>query len=152
VTRSLSDIAEKLRGITPEAIDQMVERAALETLVELVKTTPKQWTGQTRKSWQVQKPAQGVRIVENDSKVMLFLEKGTKDHGPVNKKFLFIPLTRRAAAGWFKGLRYGVDYILKKWVKGIKPMNIVRDERPRARERLLNGMKGLVRQTLGITQ
>ena len=62
---------------------------------------------------------------------MFFLEKGTKDHGPKTKKVLYIPLNRKAAlGGWNEELQMGVDYILRRKVKGIKAMHIVAYQRP----------------------
>lgn len=95
-------------ALTPEAIDQIVDKAAFQTQAALIKATPKKWFGQVRRGWLVAKPDNGVRIVFNQNPIMLFLEEGTKDHGarqligPLRpgerraKAALFIPLTRRA--------------------------------------------------------
>lgn len=106
-------------GLTPEKVDPIVEEAARRTQAGLVEATPKKWFGQARAGWvqpaSVMAPALGVRIVRwNEppgitSPLMLWLEEGTKDHGPKNlygpernfggklrKAALFIPLTRKA--------------------------------------------------------
>jgi hypothetical protein len=105
-------------GLTPERIDPVVEEAARRTQAGLVQATPKKWFGQARAGWvqpaSVIAPALGVRIVRWNEPpgitvpLMLFLEEGTKDHGPLNfhgperpgeklrKAALFIPLTRKA--------------------------------------------------------
>lgn len=93
-------------GLTPAKVDYVVEEAARRTQAGLVEATPKKWFGQARAGWvqpaSVMAPALGVRIVRwNEppgmtSPLMLWLEEGTKDHGPINAKALFIPLTRRA--------------------------------------------------------
>lgn len=131
--RILRKIAE---AMTPEKIDPVVERVAVESFANLIKTTPKRWFGQVRGSWKMTKPAPGVRELRNDHKVLPFLEFGTKAHGPVNKKFLYIPKNRKAAFGWNPSLKRGVDYILTKKVRGIKPMHIVANEKEKANERL----------------
>ncbi len=148
------------KAMTPEAIDKVVDRAGLETHAVLVQATPKRWFGQVRKSWAVQKPESGVRIVRNDNKVMLFLEEGTKAHGPKEiygpliegqkrqKNFLFVPIRQEAAGGWKPSLKFGVDYLLLKRVRGIRARHIVRTERPRAQARLKNGMKALVKTAI----
>lgn len=69
-------------------------------------------------NWAVVKLGDGYKVVSL-SKVALFLEEGTKAHGPVRAKFLYIPL-RPNAAVWRKGMIFGKDYILAKRVKGIK--------------------------------
>jgi hypothetical protein len=136
------DAVEKLAlAMTPEAIDPVVDKAALITLRDVVEHTPKKWFGQVRAGWQIQTPGPGARIIENENKVMLFLEEGTSAHGPTFKKSLYIPLTRRAAAGWHQGLKYGVDYILRKSVKGIEARRIARDAQDRANTTLLELMK-----------
>ncbi len=101
----LQAIAAKL---TAEAIDKVVDRAAFETQAALIMATPKKWFGQVRRGWIVVKPQPGQRLVANENPIMLFLEEGTRAHGPREfygpgllpgqrrKKALFIPLTRRA--------------------------------------------------------
>ena len=96
----------------------------------LMRATPVGFTGTTRRSWSVSRKQGGSYEVTNPKKAMLFLEVGTKAHGPVRAKFLFIPLTRRAALlGWRPSLVIGRDYVLAKRVRGIKALNIVKEER-----------------------
>ena len=83
-------------GLTPEKLDALVERVALRTEAKLKEATPKKWFGQVRRAWNTVKPAEAIRAVQNLSKIMIWLEEGTQDHGPVNAKALFIPLTLRA--------------------------------------------------------
>jgi hypothetical protein len=85
-------------GLAPPKIDPVIERVALETFRMVVEATPKKWFGQLRREWSIKKPAIGVRHVINTSKIMLWIEEGTQAHGPVTKKALFIPLTKRALA------------------------------------------------------
>lgn len=112
-TKGGAKTAAKLRrlrfAMAPNAIDNVVDEAAWRTQARLVKSTPKRWFGQVRRGWIVAKPRIGARLVINQNKIMLFLEEGTKDHGPKEiygplrpgqprrKKAMFIPLTRRAA-------------------------------------------------------
>jgi hypothetical protein len=71
-------------------------------LAEAVRKTPKKWTGQTRKEWQVKKIKDAKYLVSNYSKVMLWLENGTGQSTggfiyPKVAKALFVPLTKKAA-------------------------------------------------------
>lgn len=85
------------QALTPEAVDPVVQRIAMQTLTEVVKATPKKWFGQVRAAWQVMKEATAKYFIKNGSKIMKWLEEGTDAHGPVKAKALFIPLTREAA-------------------------------------------------------
>lgn len=132
-TQSAKDKLEKLeKGLDKKVTDPIMEKVAYKTYARLVSKTPKGFTGQTRRNWGVFKRPQGGYLVTNrPGKVMLFLEKGTKAHGPKTAKALYIPLNRKAAlSGWNDSLVPGVDYIVRKSVKGIKAMKIVAKERP----------------------
>ncbi|MGV3773630.1 MAG: hypothetical protein ACO1QB_12060 [Verrucomicrobiales bacterium] len=92
----------------PEKIERLLDGVAAKTHADMVQATPKKWFGQARSGWKLYNPEPGVRVVQNLTSVMMFLENGTKDHGPKElygplqpgqkrkKKSLFIPLTRRA--------------------------------------------------------
>jgi len=134
-------------SLTPQKMAQITSRAAHETKRSLMKKTPVRFTGRTAKSWQVTKNSDGYTI-ENTSEVMGFLERGTKAHGPVRARFLYIPLTYRASKGWTKSLKFGKDYVLAKRVRGIKAMHIFRKEKPLARERLRRYIKNHVTRVL----
>jgi len=125
-------LAKLEAGLSPQVTDPIMEKVAWRTYATLVAKTPKGYTGQTRRNWGVFKRPQGGYLVTNKpGKVMLFLEKGTKAHGPKTAKALYIPLNRKAAlGGWNPSLVPGVDYILRKSVKGIKKMLIVAKQRP----------------------
>lgn len=121
-TSKLGDLQKRLnKGNLRRIIYQRVKR----TFDGLVNKTPTKWTGETRKAWKLLYRGDGYSIV-NPTKAIRWLEKGTKAHGPVRAKFLFIPLTRAAALGGYrKGMKFGVDYILTKHVKGIRAMNFI---------------------------
>ena len=130
-----------LDDLTVKSLDKAVSKTGAQTLTGLVAATPKRWFGQVRGSWRVEAPKLATRKVVNPHKVMRFLEFGTANKGtgfitPKNKKFLYIPLNRRASFGWNKSLVYGRDYILKKKVRGIKPRYIVRNYSPTAAKSL----------------
>lgn len=129
--------------LTPAATDRVLGRAAYAVHAGIVLKTPKKWTGRTRAAWQVSHPRIGRYVVGNTSKVMKFLEDGTRAHGPVTAKALFIPLNRRTAlagpAAVIQAQRSGLrtfvagrDYIWRKRVRGIQPRYIVRRFRPEA--------------------
>jgi len=133
------------KALSPEGLDAVVENVAFRSLLNVVKATPKKWTGQLRREWHMTKPAVGVRVLQNNSKVMKFLEYGTANKGtgfiyPRTAKALFIPLTRKAAMqGWSPALKMQRlvkvpgggwmfqpgDYLLAKRVRGITPRFIV---------------------------
>lgn len=95
-------------GLNLDAIDKVVDVAAHQTQASLIRKTPKKWFGQVRRGWFVSKIGPGQRVVANSNKIMLFLEEGTKAHGPLQiqgprrpgerlgRAALFIPLTRKA--------------------------------------------------------
>lgn len=120
-------------------------RVAMGSLRRLVLATPKGYTGQTRRRWQV-KTIQGQGyLVSNSYKVMRWLEEGTRAHGPVRARALWIPLNRRAAmrgpkrgndpaGGAGEGeapLQRGVDFRFALRVRGIRAMRIAERERGR---------------------
>ena len=84
------------REMTPAAMDRIVGKVAAQTLQSVVSKTPRKWFGQVRRSWGIETPKQGMRYVQNGNKIMFWIEEGTKAHGPVRAKALFIPLTRKA--------------------------------------------------------
>ena len=122
---------------------RVTETVAFWTFRELVLRTPKKWTGQVRRGWQITKAGIGWQVT-NLNKVMLFLERGTRSHGPRTAKALFIPLTRKAAMGG-QDLKFGRDYIFAKRVKGIAARHIVRDQRVRTNDKLFADMQAYVR-------
>jgi hypothetical protein len=140
-------------ALVPAQTDRVVERVALVGLRKVVEATPKKWFGQVRRSWQIQKPREGVRALVNDNKIMLFLERGTMNGGtgyitPKRKKFLYIPKNRNAALGWHPGLVRGRDYILVKRAKGIKPRRIAERMAKEIDKLLLEAMKTHIRAAL----
>jgi len=164
-------------GLSPEGIDSVIEKVALQTLADLVKATRdaigvrpdgNRWNFEKPENkWIVSSAGTGKRLVSNNSKVMLWLDQGTKYHGPrkqfANVRFsnvkvgrsakrraaaLYIPLTRRAAAGYHHGLVFGVDYILVKRVRGIRARHIVAAAKERLKVRLLEAMQAHVRRLI----
>lgn len=106
--------------MTPALIDPIFDRAAFESQARLIRSTPKRWFGQVRRGWVVIKPGDGRRIITNQNPIMLFLEEGTRAHGPREiygplvpgqprrKAALFIPKTRKAVNAT-QGI-YGVGF------------------------------------------
>lgn len=97
---------------------------------KLIQETPKGYTGQTRRSWKLRNKSTSSYIsfnIGNSSKIMKYLEDGTKAHGPRTAKYLFIPLDRKTALrGLSKSSKFGKNYVLTRKVKGIKALNIVK--------------------------
>lgn len=122
--------------VLPRKVKAALNRTVDRALARIIAKTPVGLTGRTKKAWRKIKTDNGW-ILRNKSNVMLFLEKGTRAHGPVRAKFLFIPLTRRAAInGWRRGYVFGVDYVLAKRVRGIRKMRIVEKETTRMRKEI----------------
>lgn len=141
------------RSLQPPALTAVLERVAFETLAHVVAATPKKWTGQVRRSWHVLRPNPHLRTVTNPNKIMRWLEYGTAGGGtgfvyPVKAKALYIPLVRRAMYGWKPSFKFGVDYVLARRVRGIRPRGIVAAERGLAAIRLKLAMKEHVRKAL----
>lgn len=163
VSTNVREVTRRLQAIraalTPARQDSILKKVAFVWHARMVLRTPKRWTGATRRAWRVVPHAAGGRTgyrVHNDSAVMRFLERGTRAHGPVRAKRLFIPLTRRAAQAGPRGVmranrqvslnyalgvstrqapafRLGRDYLLVKRVKGVKAMRIVERALPQMR-------------------
>ena len=95
-----------------------------ETRKRIKAATPVGYTGETRRAWVTKRRAMGSYRTVNKTHPAMFLEEGTQAHGPVSKKRLFIPLTRRAfyvyRAQVFPPLQRNVEYLLVPFVKGIK--------------------------------
>ena len=153
------------KRFTQKGVDSVVKKVAWVTHRRLVQRTPKKWTGNTRKSWRTYRLGPANYSVTNLSKVMVFLENGTRAHGPKRAKRLFIPLTRKAAlAGPRKVMesmksgsareggktpyKIGKDFVLAKRVKGIKARRIVGSQRPLSRITLKAEMRLHIRRIL----
>lgn len=170
--RGKSSLRKLKARLTPAGIDRTVSKVAYITHRRLLQRTPKKWTGQTRRNWRVFRRGSGHYSITNKSKVMVFLEKGTKGHGPKRAKRLFIPLTRKAAlAGARQVMRanrqhslnqtfdaddtarrapfvIGKDFVLAKRVRGIKALRIVQSHRPFARITLKAAMRLHIRKII----
>lgn len=144
VQRSIRHLEQNLRAGSARG----VRKVAMHAYRKLILETPKGYTGQTRRSWKILSlgsSTSGVGFsVVNSSKVMRYLEHGTKSHGPRKSKFLFIPLNRKTAmSGFGKSSEFGKDYVLTKRVKGITPMKIV-EKRGRIVDRQVDAMLNAV--------
>lgn len=149
----LLSIQEALKNM-----DAVIEEIALIAMTDLIVTTKRAiGVRPDGKRWNIEKPEDkwimikaGVakRLLSNESKVMKFLDEGTKDHGPVRARMLYIPLTRKAALGYRKGLNFGVDFILAKHVKGMEPKHIVSDVRERVQTNMRSRMEAHLRKAI----
>lgn len=133
--------------------DNVFNRVGMETMAALMLKTPKRFTGHTRKSWYTRPVGFGLTAateIRNDSPVMFFLEYGTRDHGPVRAKMLFIPLNRRASIEGFRpGMVFGQDFVLARRVRGIRAHHIVRDQLPLTEARAMALTRAYIRRVLG---
>jgi hypothetical protein len=145
---SLDKITEAL---SPGRVLPVLQEVAWRTHAALVRSTPK-FIGHTRRSWTViRKQGSGFVVTNRNTKVMLWLEKGTQ--GPIRPrtaKALFIPLTRSAAMnGWNPSLEINKDYILRKSVRGIDAMWIVKKQKGKTRRWLKKAMSDHIDLALG---
>lgn len=134
------DFAKKVQEeLGHDAQQKVLEETAQEARKDLIELTPKK-SGGTRAGWQVYPGEDGGRKVQNTEASMLYLEEGTRDHGPVHAKSLFIPLrpTVLPKKGGGSKYKFGVDFILTKKVKGIKAMNIVQNYLPLVVKKLMD--------------
>lgn len=130
-----TDFVKRVRkSIGPETQNKVLAATAQEGVAILKDRMPVR-TGETKNKWFAIEKGRNVYSIFNTSKVALFLEEGTKAHGPKKAKFLYIPL-RRGIKVWRKGQVYGRDYILAKWVKGIKALKYLKP----ASNAILNNM------------
>jgi hypothetical protein len=113
-----------IKNLGAGEIDRVLAATAYQGQKLIVKALPKR-TRATARSFIVNKKGLGEYQIASMNNVALFLEDGTKAHGPKKAKFLYIPL-RPGAAVWRKGFVFGKDYILTKWVKGIKALHYLK--------------------------
>ena len=142
--KALEFIFKVKARIESEGGQQVVEKVAFWTLQQLQLATPKKWDiSKVRQSWKIYREGQGWEV-SNSNKVMLFLEQGTKSHGPKTAGALFIPLTKRAALRG-GGLLLGRDFLLVRKVKGVKARNIVAKQKVATEKRLYDDMRHFIR-------
>ena len=110
---------------------QRQQEVADDALEGLKSNTPS-LTGKTRAAWKKERArGAGVRYafcykISNDKPTMIWLEDGTKAHGPVTASRLYVPRSAAARKGYRKGLKWGRDFVMADRVRGIKPHNIVK--------------------------
>jgi len=124
---------------------------ALATVGSLKFSTPS-LSGKTRAAWKMER-ARGVGgryssgyKINNDEPTMIWLEDGTRAHGPVKASRLYVPRSAAGRRGYKKGLKWGKDYVLKDRVRGIKPHRIVSKQLPITRAMLLNNHNSVIRR------
>lgn len=115
---------KKLKDTLVHEGDRVASQTLSATRKEIKKYTAVRYTGETRRGWVTVREKMGKYATVNQTNAAMFLEEGTRAHGPVVKKALFIPLNKKA----FFWYRYGkfklqkkTDYITVKFVKGIRP-------------------------------
>lgn len=84
--------------------EMVCDRVANQSLARLVNATPTRYYGKAKGSWFHAKIAPMVHVNTNPSKVMRFLEDGTKAHGPKTAKALFIPLNQQTSEAGPRGV------------------------------------------------
>ena len=145
-----SKISTLVKGLSPEVIDGVVKARVEQMHKDFKEQTPIRWTGRTRNAWVLIHNKSGSWSARNYRPAIKYLLRGTPAHGPVTKKKLFIPLTAQAADAYrvkatyekraarlidrgktpkamtrdVPKLKYGVDYVLRSFVKGIKPITL----------------------------
>lgn len=123
--RSLRRLQETLETAEYNKVMREVGRR---TYRHLRNATPVGFTGQVKDDWR-KKQRKGRFEITNSNPILNFLEHGTRAHGPRRAKALFIPLTKRAYLnGYEPGMEFGADFVLAKWVRGIRAMKFVQAE------------------------
>jgi hypothetical protein len=116
--------------------DKVASKTISATRQQVRASTPVGYTGETRRAWAIERRNLGSYRTFNKTNAAWFLEGGTRAHGPVVKRALFIPLNKRAffvyRANTFPPLKKAKrgqvgDYILVKSVKGISPRRMAGD-------------------------
>ena len=127
------------------------KQVADDTIESLRSNTPS-LTGKTRAAWKKERArgaggrfAFGYKIY-NNKPTMIWLEDGTKAHGPVTASKLYVPRSAAARRGYRKGLKWGRDYVLADRVRGIKPHNIVKKQLGMTQTSLKNAMRKVTRE------
>lgn len=145
-----SKMSKIAQGLSVEKLDEVAKARAEMMRDDFKEQTPVRWTGKTRNGWVLIHNRMGSWSVRNYKKAMTYLLLGTPSHGPVSKKKMFIPLNAAAADAYRakvafdrraeralkrgqkvpirrkpqSGLKYGVDYVLVPYVKGVTPINL----------------------------
>ncbi len=154
VSHNIGRMKAKLKrqeAFIQRALRESQAAESIDTIKDLKSKTPK-LTGKTRDSWIRQSfRGEGGRFgygweISNKSPALKYLEDGTKSHGPVKAKHLYIPLRISARKGYRKGMKFGRDYILKKRVAGIKAHNIVKNQLPITRRNMHNRWRRVLRR------
>jgi len=129
-----------------KAIERMVDlevmKEAHRTHKDLTSATPVRWSGNTRRGWKVKKLMRANWEVRNSTKVMQYLEFGTKAHGAKGGRRLYLPLKASPwRTGYKRGMKWGTHFVMVNRVRGIKAMNIVGKQHPKTNSRLIRHMK-----------
>ena len=126
VSKLRSAIQKKAKNLD-KALAVEVAKEAYRTHADLTKETPVGYTGDTRRAWKTKRISNVWYRVENNEKVMFWLENGTKRRFPRRSKNLFIPKKHSAwkAGGYQKGMKHGRDFVFAKSAKGLKPLGLI---------------------------
>jgi hypothetical protein len=132
----------------PRVLNNILRTVASRGMRRLMDATPRGLTGRLKKAWRVVATGKGWTVTNIQGKIVLFLDQGTRAHGPVRAKVLFIALTKRAVmSGWTPQLRRGVDYVFAKRVRGIRALNFVSREADWMREASQLAIQQYIRNT-----
>lgn len=169
LTKGAQRKVERLqRALDIAQIDAVVDEVSLIVLGWLIEATPKK-EGTARRAWKVMTPRAARREIYNTAKVrtvvrgevpvLELLATGTGIYGPSgtrvvspNGNAMFVPIGIRGIGGWRPGLRYGIDYVMAKSVKGIRPTRArkpVAAVRPRAEKLLVKRLVAHLKRAIG---
>jgi hypothetical protein len=142
VAKSIKAKAKAIRTL----VDTEVMKEAHRTHKDLTEATPVGYTGKTRRGWKVKRFESGNWIIRNDTKVIQYLEHGTKAHGAKTQKRLYLPLKAGPwRTGYRRGMKWGTHFVMAKRVRGIKALNLIGKQHPKTTSRFKRHMK-LIRQ------
>lgn len=142
INKVRADLAKKARNLEKMA-DRLTAKEAFKTHADLVSSTPRRWTGDTRRAWRVRKMGNAHYKIYNDTNVMFWLEEGTNRRTPKKSKRLFIPMryTSWKQGGYKKGMKWSRDFVYAKSARGIKPLGLLPKQSKVTYRRLANSFK-----------
>ena len=110
---------------------------------ELIKNTPKRFTGKLRDSYAIRSTKDGYSVVvlgRRNQQAFASLDKGRKSVTPKKAKRLFIPTSKKGynaavRRSYSKSLKYGVDFVYAKKSKATKGKSLSFKAKNKAKQR-----------------
>lgn len=161
--KAYSALTKWRKSVTNRALDAETGKIARDAKKYARKITPKghlQSRSRTRDMWELHRMGPSRYTIRNRTKVFKWINEGTKGHGARNlgNAFggrMFLPISIRAKRAGVRGVmenrrrfRYGRDFILVYYVRGIKAMNITGKVSKRTALKASNKLRAYLRRSL----